>query len=210
MARVHVLDVIRDVSQRCKGCPNGTLVAAYIRAARSLLRESRWYRSNLTAATTAGARAYSLGSDPYDEVIGIQAMAATDANGNQRPVFVGLPSSWPLNATDGQPRHFAYVPEGQFALFPTPDAIYPLLITLVLIPKSGQNTIEESVLAKWDTAIQAGALDYLLRLNEPWKDAGEADRQQRAFRAGVNNAKAEAQSGYQFGSRRALPRPFFF
>lgn len=209
MALVHVLDVVRDVAQICKKCPNGTLQAAYIRAARALLRESRWYRRNLTAATTADAQAYSLGSDPYEEVVGIQAMAVTDPNDQQRVVFNGLPSGWPLNATNGQPRHFAYVPEGQFVLFPTPDAVYPLLITLVLIPKSGQNQIEESILVKWDRTIQAGALDYLLRLNEPWKDVGEADRQRNQFAAGINNAKADAQKGYQFGSSRAIPRGFF-
>jgi len=206
MARVAVLDRIRDVAQYAKRCPNGTLVAAYIRAARELLTESRWYLSTLPGATVAGTQAYSLGSDPYEEVIGIKAMALTMPNGQQRTMDVSDPTQWPMNPTNAQPRVYAYVPEGQFAVYPPPDAAYPLQVSIVLIPKEGVNSIDERLLVKWDRGIQAGALSYLLRMKEPWQDVREADRQDLLFRAAINNAKAEAQKQFQAMSTRATPR----
>lgn len=207
MALVKVLDRIRDVSQYVKRCPNGTLVAAYVRAARQLLTESRWYQSALPGATVAGTQVYSLGSDPYEEVIGIRAMAYTQTNGQQQPVFVSDPTQWPLNPPQGAPRLYAYMPEGQFALYPPPDAAYPVLVTLILTVKEGVNQIDERVLTKWDQGIQAGALSYLLRLAEPWQNIREADRQDRIYRAAINNAKAEAQKNFQAMATRATPRP---
>lgn len=208
MALVHVLDVIRDVGQVVKKCPNGTLQAAYIRAARQLMTESRWYRSALTGATVAGTSVYALGSDPYEEVIGIRAMAYTQPNGQQRPVIVGDPTMWPMNAPPGCPLSYAYVPEGQFALYPAPDAVYPLLVTLILTPKAGQNQLDDRILAKWDQGIQAGALAYLLRLKEPWQDMQEAARQDKVFRSAISNAKAEVQKEFQAMPQRATPRRF--
>lgn len=206
MALVHVLDRMRDVEQVVKKCPNGTLQAAYVRAARELLTESRWYQTSLTGATAADVVAYSLGSDTYEEVIGIRAMAFTQPNGQQAPVFVSDPTQWPLNAPPGAPRLYAYMPEGQFALFPTPDAVYPLLVTIILTPKAGVNQIDDRILAKWDQGIQAGALAYLLRLKEPWQDMQEAARQEKVYRSAINNAKAEAQKNFQAMSTRATPR----
>lgn len=211
MALVHVLDIARDVAQVCKKCPNGTLEAAIIRSARKFLRETRWYRSALTGSTAANTRAYSLGSDPYEEIIGIRAMSFTQTSGNSSqdwPIGVSDPTGWDPNLSTGSPRRYAYIPEGQFALDPIPDQVYPLTVTLVLIPKSGQNQLEERVLRKWDQAIQAGALDYLLRLKEPWQDINEANAQQKRFQAAINNAKADEQREYQRGAQRARPRQF--
>jgi len=206
MAKVHVLDIARDVAQVCKKCPNGTLQAAIIRSARGFLRQSRWYRSALTGATAQGVRAYGLGSDPYEEVIGIRAMSFTQSNSQPWPLAVSDPTQWWPGTQQGAPRRFAYIPEGQFAIDPLPDGVYPLTLSIVLIPKAGQNQIEESVLAKWDQAIQAGALAYLLNLNEPWRDAHEAQRQSLIYQSGINNAKADEQREYQRGSQRAKPR----
>lgn len=207
MALVHVLDIARDVAQVCKKCPNGTLQAAIIRSARKFLRESRWYQASLAGATAAGTRAYSLGSDPYEEVIGIRAMSVTQTNGTVLPVVVSDPTGWNPNGPSGLPRRYAYIPEGQFALDSLPDQVYQLLVTIVLIPKAGQNQIEERVLAKWDQAIQAGALGYLLKLKgEPWYDPAEAERQIRTHQSAINNARADEQREFQRGSQRATPR----
>lgn len=206
MALVPVLDIARDVAQLCPKCPNGTLQSAIIRSARKFLRESRWYTSALQGASASDVRAYSMGSDPYEEICGIRAMSVTQTNGTVLVVNVSDPNSWNPNGPRGLPRRYAYIPEGQFALDPLPDAVYSLLLTVVLIPKAGQNKLEETVLTKWDQAIQAGALDYLLRLKEPWRDIKEADEQQRRFQSFINNAKADEQRAYQRGSQRATPR----
>lgn len=209
MALVHVLDIAQDVGQICKKCPNGTLQRAIIRSARKFLRESRWYQTAIPGATAAGTRAYSLGSDPYEEIIAIRAMSITQTNGTVLPVVDSDPSGWNPNGSEGLPRRYAYLPEGQFALDNVPDATYSLLVTVALIPKAGQVHIEERVLSKWDQVIQAGALDYLLRLKEPWQDINEANAQLRRYQAGISNAKADEQRRFQQGSQRAVSRAIF-
>lgn len=209
MALVHVLDISQRVAQRCAGVPNGTLQRAMIDAARKLLRESRWYQTSLAGATAADVRAYSLGSDPYEEIVGIKAVSVTQTNGTVVPVHIGDASSWSPNGNTSLPRTYVYLPEGQIALNPIPNAIYSMLVTIVLIPKVGQNRIEERVLAKWDQTIQAGALAYLLKLNEPWKDLNEAMLQERIFRSGISNAKADEQRQFQAGSQIARARAIF-
>lgn len=207
MALVQVLDISARVLQVARKCPNGTAQRAIIDAARKLLRESRWYRSTLPGATAAGTVAYNMGSDPYEEIIGIRAMSYTQPNGQIQPIYVSDPTQWLPNIGQGPPRLYAYNPEGQFVLYPTPDAVYPLTVTIVLIPKSGQNKVEERVLAKWDQTIQSGALAYLLKLKgEPWYDPNEAMVQEKFFRSGISNAKADEQRDYQRGSQSVTPR----
>lgn len=209
MAMVSVLDVIADVAQVCKKCPNGTLQRAYIRSARALLTESRWHTSILPAALTIGQQSYDIGSDPYEEIIGVQSMSYTQSNGQQQPVFVSDPGGWRPNPGQGAPRLYAYIPEGQLAVHPLPDQAYPVTINLVIVPKAGQNSLDDRVLRKWDRAIQAGTLAYLHSLKgEPWYDPNEAIRQGKIHQAAINNAKAEVQRRYQAGSQRATPRAF--
>lgn len=211
MALIHVLDIARDVAQVCKKCPNGTLEQAIIRSARKFLRESRWYTTAVPGATTADVPAYSLGSDPYEEIIGLRAMSLTQDNGSTMALHVSDSTLWQANPGTGTPTRYAYVPEGQFVLNVVPDKTYSLTATVILIPKAGQNKIEERVLSKWDQAIQAGALAYLHSLkSEPWYDPNEAVRQERIHQSAINNARADEQRQYQRGSQRARPRGVIF
>lgn len=209
MALVHVLDISQRVAQRCTGVPNGTLQRAMIDATRKLLRESRWYQTDVMGATAIGTRGYSLGSDPYEEIVGIKAVSITQTNGVVVPVYIGDASGWRPDGGTGLPRGYIYVPEGEIAVNPIPDKVYSMTVKVILIPKQGQNQVEERVLAKWDQAIQAGALAYLLTLNEPWKDPNEAKVQEGIFRAGISNAKADEQRGFQAGSQVARSMRIF-
>jgi hypothetical protein len=208
MALVEVMDVARDVAQQVKRCPTGTLVAAYVRAARAFCGETRWYRSGLPGLTTADVRSYSMGSDPFEEVIGIRSMSALKEGGKPGgawPVVVSDSTGW-APAQSGAPRRYCYVPEGQFALDPVPDGIYELDVTIILQPRLGQNKVAEVLLTRWDRAFFHGALAYLLTLNEPWKDANMAIVHGKAFQAQINNARAAEQRAYNAGSVRARPR----
>ena len=211
MANVAVMDVIADVAQLVRQAPNATLIGAYIRAARKFCRESRWYRASLPGVTTANTRLYSLGSDPYLEVLGVRAVSAQRQSGDTKiwPLGVGDTSQWDPNAQAGRPRLYAYVPEGQMALHPTPDDAYSLNITLVLQPKTGVNVVPEELLVKWDQVLQAGALAYLYALNDmPWTDPRQADLQARVFQSGINNARVDEQREYNAGTRFLQRRPF--
>lgn len=209
MANVPVLDVIADVAQIVRQAPNATLIGAYIRAARKFCRETRWCRATLAGSTTDGTQAYSLGSDPYLEVLGLKAVSAQEGSGQPWALTVSNTTDWPQGADNGRPRFYSYVPEAQFALHPTPDAVYSLTLTLVLQPKAGTNQLPERLLTKWDQALQAGALAYLLNLpGMPWTDAQQALVQQRLFQSEINNARADEQREFNAGTQMIRRRPF--
>jgi hypothetical protein len=209
MAQVQVMDVIADVAQIVRQAPNATLIGAYIRAARKFCRESRWYRATLAGATEAGTRVYSLGSDPYLEVLGLRAASAAVATGDPWPLGVSNTTSWGADNTQSKPRRYAYVPEAQVALDPIPDAIYTLSLTLVLQPKSGVTSVPEELLVKWDQALQDGALGYLLDIaGMPWTDPMQAERHRRAFQAAISNARADEQREFNAGSQFIRRRAF--
>lgn len=211
MANVAVLDVMADVAQLVRQAPNGTLIGAYIRAARRFCRESRWYRATLPGQTVAGTPLYSLGSDPYLEVLGLKAASANRLTGDTKswPLTLGDTTAWDPNAQQGRPKQYAYVPEGQVALFPTPDAAYALTLTLVLQPKAGATQLPEELLVKWDQTLQAGALSYLYSLDDvPWSNPRKAETNEAIFKAGISNAKADEQREFNAGTRFIQRRPF--
>lgn len=211
MPNVAVLDVIADVAQIVRRAPNTTLIGAYVRAARKFCRESRWFRSTLIGQTVADTQLYSLGTDPALEVLGLRAVSAAGLSGNVQswPLNVQDPTSWNPNVQTRRPQAYAYVPEGQIALYPTPDQAYSLTMTLVLQPRSGATEVPEELLVKWDQALQDGALAYLFGIpGQPWSDPVRAQLHQRAFQAAINNAKADEQRAYNQGSVAARRRAF--
>lgn len=210
MSTTPVLDVIADVAQLVRQAPNGTLIRAYVRAARKFCRESRWYRATLTGACEAGTRTYSLGSDTYTEVLGLKAVGATKVDGTQ-PWSLGVSDSttWAQTTDRSKPRRYAYVPEAQLALDPIPDADYPLTITLVLQPKMGANEIPTALLTKWDQVLQAGTLAYLFGIpGQAWADPLQAEKYRREFQSGISNARADEQREFNAGTQFIRRRPF--
>lgn len=206
-----VMDVIKDVAQIVRRAPNGTLIEAYVRAARELCGRSRWYRSTLNGPTVAGQQLYSLGSDPLLEVVGVRAVSGAWLTGAARPWMLQFadPTLWNPNVDQAMPQMYAYIPEAQLAVWPVPDDAYQLTMTLQLQPKTGVTEIPDALLTKWDRVIQAGALAYLLRIpGQPWTDPVQAEAQRRTFEAGVGNAKADEQRAYNFGTTFIRRRPF--
>ena len=162
MAQIQVLDVMSQVSQICRECPNTVLIQAYVDAARVFCNRSRWLKATITGATVVDKRTYSLGSDPYNEIFGISGIDIEEAVDDTHPLTERVSSKWDTNVENGVPELYQYVPEAQLALHPKPDAVYNLTIGLVLQPKSGVNSIDDSLLVSWEYALQAGALAYLL------------------------------------------------
>lgn len=209
MANVTVMSVAADVAQLVRGAPNGTLIGAYIRAARKFCRESRWYRASLAGVTVAGTRTYSLGSDPYVEVLGLRAASASLDGGKVWNLGVSNTTGWDANRENARPTRYAYVPEGQIALDPIPDDVYDLTLTLVLQPKTGAVVVPEELLVKWDQVLQAGALSYLLDLEgQPWTNPVQAEKHRRAFQAGISNARADEQREFNAGTQFVKRRQF--
>jgi hypothetical protein len=168
----------------------------------------------LDAALVANQALYSLGSDPLLEVVDVPLMSIT-TNPGSTPLpnvvpMVNLPTnSFNPNIEPDTPVWFAYVPEAQVAVNPTPDQAYPVSMTLVCQPRDGVEQIPDILLTKWRLAFEDGALAYLYGLTgEPWADAKQQLYYEGRFRAAINNGKANVSMQFQSGSQRATPRRF--
>lgn len=201
MTQIAVLDILAEVRQICRECPESTMVMAYVRAARRLCNKSRWLVVTLPGSTVVGQRIYTLGSDTYNEIIGIKALAVEDPPGRVEPLTEADSGTWDTTQASGVPDFYSYIPEGQFALHPMADKVYPLVASLAVQPKRGAVTIDDSLVVSWDYALQAGALAYLLALpRTPWTDPAGAQVQEGIFRSGMNQATSSAMRGYNAGA----------
>lgn len=209
----EVVNLVRDVAQKIRPCPRETMLNAYVRAARQFCGESRWYRVNLDAATVAYQQLYSLGSDPFLEIVDAPFASLVTNPGANQPNIVPLQNQ-PSNAFNPNiepdtPIWYSYIPEAQIAFSPTPDNAYPVSMTLVLQPRDGVTEIPDQLLTKWRLAFEDGALAYLYGLvGEPFADPRLAMLYEAKFRSAINNGKANVAMGYQSGSQRATPRRF--
>jgi hypothetical protein len=208
-----VRELIRDVAQKIRPCPRETILNAYVRAARQFCGETRWYRVNLDAATVANQQLYSLGSDPFIEIVDVPFVSMVTNPGVSQANIVPLvnqPSNaFNPNIKSDTPIWYSYIPEAQIAFSPIPDSAYPVSMTLVCQPRDGVTEIPNEILPKWRLAFEVGALAYLYGLTgEPFADPREAAKYEAAFRSYINSGKASVAMGFQSGSQRATPRRF--
>ena len=214
MILVDVFDQLAFVAERVRKCPTPTLQRAYIRAYRDWCEGSQWLRVDVTGTTEPNVPLYSLGDDPYLEIIGVFAMSANQVVGGFTQVWPVTPSNsgtWDANMPPNLPVRYTYVPEGQIALNPTPNKAVGILTTAIVQPKDGVTKVPSNPLKKWSSEIEAGALENLLSMRTTsWYDPGEAVRYGREFASGISNAKAEVQRSFNTGSQRAVPRRFLF
>lgn len=210
MANVDVIERVQDVAQIARRCPTNTLIRAYVRAARALCMQSRWYRVNVEGVTVADQQQYQLGSDPLLEICGIRAMQGAGPDGEAFPIRTSDPTTWDPNARPGRPGVYAYVPEGQFALHRVPDGVYNLTVTCQCAPKEAATQIPEDLLVKWGQGIQDGALGYLLSMpSTPWSSPVLGREYMRSLQATINNAKADEQRAYNTGTVMSRIRRLF-
>jgi hypothetical protein len=208
---VNVRDALPRIAQIVRGCPTPTLVKAYVDAARDFCGQTRWLRDELaTFSTTSGDASYTLTpTDAQTTIIGVRLVWATDANGNKWPLGTQDELEWSRNAGPNPPRVYAYVPESEIVLYYTPDAAYSIDVTAQIQPTEDATEVPDILDQKWGRVIASGALAYLLDLpGQKWTNHGMAEKEDRKFKAGINNAKADEQRGYNTGARRAKRRTF--
>lgn len=212
MNTVDVRDQLTNVAQKTRKCPTNTLIRAYTRAFRDFCSQSQWLTVQIPGATTINVPEYNLGTDPYVDIIGIKGMQGSLTTS-------GVVQSWVINPADPsgfdpnyQPSlsgQYAYVPQAQFVLFPTPNQVFQLLVSAIITPKEGAIQVPSAPLVPYSNEIEAGALAYLLDIpGMPWTDKINAEKNARIFRSGIANAKGEVQRNFNTGSQRARPRAF--
>jgi len=219
MNYVEVFPQLRNIGQIIRRCPTPVLRQAYVQSLRDWCNQTHWLRKDITTAAVSnsgGNGAYYVpltgDDDTYLEVIAIRSLKGIDTTPSRPREFVikpGDPLKWDLTQDVGEPRWYAYRPESQFDLFPSPDIDYTYRITAVLQPKDDARYVPEEPLLKHRRVIEAGALAHLFTIpKQPWSDRNEALMQMKVFQAGVNNAKADAQRSHNTGSQRIAPRRF--
>lgn len=207
-----VTNLLRDLKQQFQQCPNLTLQRAYVRAAREFCTDSRWLQQGLAATLTVGQRLYSLGSDTLLEILEVGPVSVTTPTGstpgvNVVPLAAADPTTFNPNFSNGCPQWYAYIPEGQIAYNPIPDQAYPTQITLIVQPRDGVAEIPDQLLVKWRYTLESGAKAFLYDIpGEPWSEPQKAQVARAFFRAGINEARADVNRGFQQGPVRARPR----
>lgn len=157
-----------------------------------------------TIGRSRGTALYNLGSDTYNEIVGISAVQMLYATSlpATRDLIERKSGEWNPDDPPAKPEYYQYVPQAQLALTPTPDAVYILTIGLVLQPKIGSNSIDDSLLVKWSRALERGTLAYLLDLpGLPWSNERRAKRYADEFEADIRSASSDAQSAYNAGAQ---------
>lgn len=215
MPQILVTELLAPVAEVARQCPTNTLIRNYVKAVREFCNHTRILIRNATAATIVDEPQYVIGNDTYEEVIGIKGMSYQDSQGKWQPVTNKGSDLWDKNAQTGYPDCYDYLPHAEFALGPTPDAIYDLQLSLVVQPKRGVLSIEEALLVDWEDAFTAGALYHLLRIpGQPWTDGPESNNQLTLFRSfkasGLSSVAANHNAGAnttdRFGGSNANQR----
>jgi len=199
-----VIDLIARVQQRVPKAPMLVVRDAYVAAVRDWCGQTRWARDTLEATLVADTADYSLGSDPFLEIIDVPVgkLMVTLSTGRitEIPMKPSDPHSFDGNTPFTQPRTYAYIPESDITFYPTPDKTYGVVLELAVQPTRSTTQIPDKVVAKHWRAFEAGALAHLLMLPEPWKDPVIAKVEESIFKASVNNAKADVARGFQSGT----------
>lgn len=205
-----VNDQLANIAQIVRRAPSIVLARAYVRAYRDFCNQTRWLKVNVAGATVSGTTQYDLGTDTYTEIVGVAAVQATDSRGQRWNLQGSNSSMWDPNRGIDRPMAYAYVPNGQIALYATPNGVYDLLVSAIVQPKTETvSQVPAECLSKYSNEIEAGALAYLLMIpNEPWTNPQIAQAYAQQFRSGISNAKADVQRQHQSGSQRVMGRAF--
>jgi hypothetical protein len=208
-----IVDLLQDIAQKIRPCPQITLQRAYLRAAREWCRQSQWYGVNVDAVLTVDTASYDINQLGQLEALNIESVSLQPlpvASGVRRvPLNRGDATQFVPDNTSGQCRRFAYIPEGVLMFDPPPDRAYPVTVRILCQPTRSATTIPDELVVKWQTAFELGALSYLYDLSgEPWANPAEAKIKASEFRSRINDGKADKQRGYVVGSVRARPQPF--
>lgn len=212
----EIVDLLQNVAQKIRRAPQPTLVHAYREAARKFCLESHWLRRQVIVDTLAdGTQDYDLtlieSVDADLEIIAVEdPIKVTIADGSEYPIRPSNQLVWVVQVAPTSPQTWAYVPESAIKVFPPPDAVYTMTLTVDVQPIVNAQSLPDDLLRKWDRALSSGALAYLYDIaGQPWTNPGLARIEAVKFQAAINNAKGDQQRGFNTGTVMARIRRLF-
>lgn len=155
---------------------------------------------------------YSLGSDTYAEIFGVAGITLYE--NADTPIFLteSTTGAWDPTEANDVPELYAYLPEAQVAVHPSPDAAYNMTITALITPKRGSTSIDSRLATRWEYALQDGALEYLLGLPDtPWFNLdAAANLYGPRFRRAISDAANIGALGFNAGNSPIRSTPLSF
>lgn len=210
-----ILDLVPEVAEVVRRCPNPVLVRAYRNAAREFCVQSRWLRKTTTlesidaSTDTYGLTLIEAGNDVVGIVDDMRGFEIGDKQKNWRlrPMDMrGMPV-----VSSGRPVRYAYVPEGIVRFFPPPDRDYGIDARVCVMPSIDATGIDPSLVTKWKEVLEQGALSKVYAIGrQAWSNPLLAEAARKRFMAGIANAKGDEQRGYNTGPVRAHVRNIGF
>jgi hypothetical protein len=203
----YLPEVMLDVP----GCPDSVAINAVKQAAIEFCNQSRIWREQLTDLSTAqGTPDYSLvGLVPADsEVLAVHKVQHDDLSKPLSTIAKQHLDRYRLTSTEEKPYYFNGDDPMTLRLYPTPDAVYTLLVWASLKPTRASTEGPEFLYNNWLEPIAHGAKARLKAMSRPWADKNMIKFHRREFingwvEARIRDSKSHIQSG-----TAAVPRPF--
>lgn len=203
----NLSDLRQSVRVFANQCPDITIDKFTVEALREFCRLSWYYQEVKLINLVASQAAYTLtASSANNEVIGVDFIkreGSPDFNTDTRDYT----DSTTLDGGNG----FTYDHSNVLTLYSTPTASVTngLKADLVLMPIDTTTTIPDEIYRHYKEAIVAGALSYILMLqNEAWTNPQLAQMMQSKFTNGVFAAKGQRARRFQAGNLKVKSRRF--
>jgi hypothetical protein len=159
--------------------------------------------------TEAGLAAYDFDIPTNQEYSRVVYVTVNGKKLKSLPT-IGLPVK--DNVSDTIPTHF-YVTQNEsevvLNLFPAPDKVYPIEMSIVLRPVRGAKYLDDDLFVYWHEALTHGAL-YRLKSTpgQPYSDLVSAGIHKAAAYTMCHNARIEGNMGRVVGSSSVKQQPF--
>lgn len=192
------------------GCPEPTLNQALVDAAVVFCEDTLVVRERLQMFNTVvGQTTYDLDvPSATEDVTRILHVVADgrllDLMPQERAVYADSRQGYPAVA-------YSIRNESEFllALYPTPDEVMPVDVTVALRPKRNATTLNDDLYHLWVDTVVHGTLARLCAIQgQPFTNEPLAQSSAVMFQRGINRARIEGSYGRVRGQIRVGQRPF--
>jgi hypothetical protein len=175
---------------------------AHIRAAViDFCRRSKvWSFEDDPANTVPYGRTYDIVPPSGTAIVELKTIYA---NGELLDASTDVPD---VTSDPGVPKAFSQSSPEAYSLWPTPDAAYPVVVTMTLAPSRASATFPAWIAEKYHDAIVAGAKSRLMAMpGQLWTNVQQAMFYRSICDTGVADAQAEASKGFTRATVRTTP-----